>query len=60
MTKIVVLGANLKDVQKARLETLGRVKILPSPSSSEELLKQTEGADVLYSDGAFCLIVCQN
>lgn len=55
MVKIVVLGANLKDNQKARLEALGEVVYLPSPSSSEELLKQNEGADVLYSNGAFLL-----
>lgn len=55
MTKIVVLGANLKDDQKVRLEALGEVKYLPSPSSSGELLKQAEGAEVLYSDGAFLL-----
>lgn len=56
MTKIVVLGAKLKDDQKVRLESLGEVKYLPSPSSSEELLKQAAGADVLYSDGAFLLV----
>lgn len=55
MTKIVVLGANLKDDQKVRLEALGEVKYLPSPSSSDELLKQAVGANVLYSDGAFLL-----
>lgn len=56
MTKIVVLGANLKDNQKVRLEALGKVKYLPSPSSSEELFKQTKGADILYSDGAFLFV----
>jgi len=56
MTKIIVLGANLKDDQKARLEALGEVKYLPSPSSSDELLKQVKGANVLYSDGAFLLV----
>ncbi len=55
MTKIIVLGANPTNEQKARLETLGEVKYLPSPSSSEELVKQAEGANVLYSDGAFLL-----
>lgn len=55
MTKIVVLGAKLKEDQKARLEALGKVEYLSSPTSSEELLKQAEGADVLYSDGAFLL-----
>lgn len=55
MTKIVVLGANLKDEQKARLEQLGDVSYLPSPTSSDELVKQSSGANVLYSDGAFLL-----
>ncbi|MFH1280629.1 MAG: NAD(P)-dependent oxidoreductase [Candidatus Beckwithbacteria bacterium] len=55
MTKIIVFGANLKDDQKARLEALGEVKYFPSPSSSDELVKQAKGADVLYSDGAFLL-----
>lgn len=53
--KIVVLGAKPTDQQKTRLEKLGEVKYLPSPSNSEELVKQTERADVLYSDGAFLL-----
>lgn len=55
MTKIIVLGANLQNDQKARLESLGEVKYFPSPSSSEELLKLAAGADVLYSNGAFLL-----
>lgn len=55
MKKIVVLGANLNEDQKARLGSLGEIKYLPSPSSSEELLEQVEGADVLYSNGAFLL-----
>lgn len=55
MTKIVVLGANLKDDQKVRLEALGEVQYLPSPLSSEELLKQAEGTNILYSNGAFLL-----
>lgn len=55
MKKIITLGINLSDDYKARLERLGEVKYLPSPSSSEELLKYTEGVDVLYSNGAFLL-----
>lgn len=55
MKKIIVSGATLNDDHKARLEKLGEVRYLPSPSSSEELLKQAEGADVLYSDGDFLL-----
>ena len=55
MKKIIVLGANLNEGHKARLEALGEIEYLSSPSSSEELLKQTEGVDVLYSDGDFLL-----
>lgn len=55
MTKIVVLGANLKDEQKTRLEKSGSVSYLPSPTSSDELVKHASGTDVLYSDGAFLL-----
>lgn len=55
MTKIIALGANLQDDLKTRLNAFGEVKYFPSPSSSEELLKQAEGANVLYSDGAFLL-----
>lgn len=55
MTKIVVLGAKLNDGLRARLEVLGEVKYLQSPSSSDELIKLTKGARVLYSDGAFLL-----
>jgi phosphoglycerate dehydrogenase-like enzyme len=55
MTKIVVLGATPDNDQKKRLEALGEVKYLSSPSSSDALVKHAEGADVLYSDGAFLL-----
>src|SRR4030042_4387792 len=55
MTKIIVLGAKPNDEQKARLEALGEVKYLSSPPSSDDLVKKAEGADVIYSDGAFLL-----
>jgi D-2-hydroxyacid dehydrogenase (NADP+) len=55
MKKIVVLGAELNPDQKTRLERIGSANYLPSPKSSEELVKQTKGADILYSDGAFLL-----
>ena len=55
MTKIVVLGATPTDEQKKRLEALGEVSYQPSPASSDELVKQTEGMDALFSDGAFLL-----
>ncbi|NTW89478.1 MAG: hypothetical protein HGB37_01015 [Candidatus Moranbacteria bacterium] len=52
MTKITVVGAELSADKKARLEALGEVKYLPSPTDSEALVAAAEGADVLYSDGA--------
>lgn len=55
MTKIVILGAKPSDEQKSRLESLGKVEYLSSPTSSDELVKQAEGADILYSDGSFLL-----
>jgi len=53
--KIIVLGAKPSEEQKKRLEVLGDVKYLPSPSSVDELVKNVGGADVLYSDGSFLL-----
>jgi phosphoglycerate dehydrogenase-like enzyme len=55
MKKIIVFGTTLTDAQNKRLEALGEVQHLPSPSSSEELVKQSTGADALYSNGAFLL-----
>jgi glycerate dehydrogenase len=53
--KIIVSGANPTDEQKKRLESLGEVEYLPEASSSDDLIKQTTGADILYSNGAFLL-----
>ncbi len=53
--KIVVLGPTLTDEQKSRLEAAGDVSYYPSATSSDGLVKQVEGADVLFSDGAFLL-----
>lgn len=55
MKRIVLLGVKPNEDQKTRLEKLGHVEYLLSPSSSEELLAQTAGAEILYSDGAFLL-----
>lgn len=55
MKKIIISGPNLDNNQKARLEQLGEVKYFPGALSSEELLEQAEGADVLYSNGDFLL-----
>lgn len=55
MKKVITFGANLNDDQKKRLESIGEVSFLPSPSTSEDFLKQAEGADAIYSDGSFLL-----
>lgn len=53
--KIIVSGVIPTDNQKARLEALGEVKYLPTPLDSQDLVKQTQGGDVLLSDGKFLL-----
>lgn len=53
--KIVVLGPKINEEQKKRLEVLGEVKYFSSPTSSDELIKSTDNANILYSDGAFLL-----
>lgn len=55
MKKIVVLGPNPNEDQRKRLEAIGVVTYLPSPSSSEELVTQAKDADIIYSDGAYLL-----
>ena len=53
--KIITLGANLNDNFKKRLESIGELEVLDSPKSMEDFLNKSEGADVLYSNGAFLL-----
>ncbi|MBT6691617.1 hypothetical protein HOB10_04770 [Candidatus Parcubacteria bacterium] len=55
MKKIVTLGAKLNDDYKQRLEAVGELEVLESPTSVEDFLQKAEGADVLYSNGAFLL-----
>jgi len=55
MPKIIVSGVALDDSQKKRLEALAEVIYFSSPNNSEELIRQTEGADVLLSNGSFLL-----
>lgn len=55
MKKIVILGINLKDEYRERLEDIGSLEILESPESVEYLLDKTKGADVVYSDGEYLL-----
>jgi phosphoglycerate dehydrogenase-like enzyme len=53
MKKIVVFGVNFNEDQKARLENLGEVKYAPSPNSVDELLKESQGSDIICSDGSY-------
>lgn len=54
--KIVVVGGfNLSDGQKKRLKSIGEVKYVPNPGSSEKWLKSVKGADVIASDGDYLL-----
>lgn len=53
--KIITLGINLKGDHKKRLETVGELEALESPSSVEDFLSKAENADVVYSDGGFLL-----
>ncbi len=51
--KIITLGISLDDDSKKRLEMLGELKIQEAPKSVEDFLNKSEGADILYSNGAF-------
>jgi phosphoglycerate dehydrogenase-like enzyme len=55
MKKIIVFGINFNEDQKARLEKQGTVTYAQSPTSSEELIKLSEGFDIICSDGTFLL-----
>ena len=53
--KIVVLGVNLKEEYKKRLQEIGEVSVLESPTSVEDFLNKVENAEVIYSNGAYLL-----
>jgi glycerate dehydrogenase len=55
MKKIITLGVNLSDDYKKRLEAIGELQSLDAPTSDEDFLSKTEGADVIYSKGDFLL-----
>jgi len=55
MKRIIIFGIDLKDGHKKRLETIGDLKSLESPKSVEDFLAESEGADVIYSDGNYLL-----
>lgn len=55
MKKIVTLGINLKDEHKKRLEAVGELKVLESPTSVEDFLTKAKNADVVYSNGDYLL-----
>jgi len=45
---IITLGIKLKEEHKARLQALGELKELEGPTSVEDFLNKTEGADAIY------------
>ncbi len=55
MKKIVVLGINLKDDHKKRLEAVGQLEVLENPTSVEDFLNKAKDADVVYSNGSYLL-----
>lgn len=55
MKKITILGIDLKDDHKKRLENVGKLKILKSPISDKDFITKTKNADVVYSNGDFLL-----
>jgi len=57
MKKIIVLGVKLSDEHKKRLESVGKVSVLESPTSVEDFVNKSEGADAIFSNGAYLLDV---
>jgi phosphoglycerate dehydrogenase-like enzyme len=55
MKKIKTLGIDLKEDHKKRLEAVGELEVLDGPSSVEDFLEKTEGADIIYSGGDYLL-----
>ncbi|HII89363.1 TPA: hypothetical protein HA253_07260 [Candidatus Woesearchaeota archaeon] len=55
MKKIVTLGISLKDEHQRRLEAMGELKVLESPTSVEDFLEKAKEADVIYSNGDYLL-----
>lgn len=53
MKKIVTLGIDVSADHKKRLESVGKLEIKKSPSSVEDFVSKAQGADVVYSNGAF-------
>ena len=55
MKKIVTLGISLKDEHQRRLEAMGELKVLESPTSVEDFLSKVKNAEVIYSNGNYLL-----
>jgi phosphoglycerate dehydrogenase-like enzyme len=55
MKKIITLGVDLNEVHKQRLSKLGEIVTQGSPESVDDFVKKSEGADIIYSNGAFLL-----
>ena len=55
MKKIITLGINLSNEHKKRLESIGELKVLDEPTSVEDFVNKSEGADILFSNGDYLL-----
>jgi len=55
MKKITILGIDLSDEHKKRLELVGDLNIFESPTSVEDFVQKTEDAYVVFSDGDYLL-----
>lgn len=55
MKKIITLGINLSDEHKKRLETIGELITKDSPTSVEDFVTKTEGANIIFSNGDYLL-----
>jgi phosphoglycerate dehydrogenase-like enzyme len=56
MKKVVLLGVELRDNEKTKLEKVGaELAFQKTPTSVDDLLAKTKGADAIYSNGNFLL-----
>jgi phosphoglycerate dehydrogenase-like enzyme len=55
MKKIVTIGINLSDEHRQKLKSIGDLKELGEPSSMEDFLTKSKGAEIIFSNGDFLL-----
>ena len=53
--KIITLGIELNDEHKKRLGEVGELESKESPTSVEDFVSKSEGAEIIFSNGAFLL-----